>query len=431
MTGTITKYRKKDGRVSWGYYHRGDDGKQFTKSGFDTKDEAVKALRTTMRAAESLPPEPPVTHVPPPDTSSEAKGDTRTLSDYLAYWLDEHAASRCELTTMEDYRKLAMYLIRHLGRIRICDLKAAPIQEMVNALQRNGGMKTKAYPEGRPLSAKRTHAAASLLYTCLADAVRLEHLAAHPMADRRVKLPRRVKKEPPVLDEAMLGQLYAQARGVRAYAYIITAASSGARRGELCALTWEDVDFEKSRLAVTKSLAQIRGKKVWVKGTKGGKPRYFPLDDFALEVLAQHREEQKEDKAHFGSDYRHDLDLVFCQPNGYFWSPNNIGLRVSQLLHEAGLTGFSLHSLRHSHATIQLSQGTPLEVVSKRLGHANSNITLAVYSHALPADVKAAARSWSNALADVIAEERKKMSETNSRKTGKMLGIARKSAVND
>lgn len=74
---------------------------------------------------------------------------------------------------------------------------------------------------------------------------------------------------------------------------------------------------------------------------------------------------------------------MFCQPNGYFWSPNNIGLRVKELLVKAGLEAFSLHGLRRSHASIQLSNGTPLEVVSKRLGHANSNITLAVYSHAL------------------------------------------------
>jgi integrase len=215
-----------------------------------------------------------------------------------------------------------------------------------------------------------------------------------------------------------------RAGGPRAYPFIITAASSGARRGELCALTWEDVDFEKSRLSVTKSLAQTRAKGLWVKSTKSARPRYFPLDEFALEVLADHREEQTLDKAKFGRDYRNDLNLVFCQPNGYYWSPNNIGSRVSQLLDKAGLDAFTLHSLRHSHATIQLSKGTPLEVVSKRLGHANSNITLDIYSHALPADVRAAAQSWHNALADVIAEERKHKAAQN-------LGKSRKLAVND
>ena len=150
----------------------------------------------------------------------------------------------------------------------------------------------------------------------------------------------------------------------------------------------------------------------------------FPLDEFAIDVLAEHREEQARDKTKFGRDYRHDLNLVFCQPNGYYWSPINIGLRVSELLRKAGLEGFSLHSLRHSHITIQLSKGTPLAVVSQRAGHANPNITLGIYSHALPADVRAAAHAWHNALAEVIAEERK-------HKATQSLGKSRKLAVND
>ena len=106
------------------------------------------------------------------------------------------------------------------------------------------------------------------------------------------------------------------------------------------------------------------------------------------------------------SEYQ-DHGLVFCQPNGYYWSPNNIGLRVKELLVKAGLNGFSLHSLRHSHASVLLSTGTPLPVVSERLGHADQNITLAVYSHALPTDMRAASKAWHNALADVISEDRK------------------------
>ena len=80
------------------------------------------------------------------------------------------------------------------------------------------------------------------------------------------------------------------------------------------------------------------------------------------------------------------------------------------LLHGAGtVEGYpnsSLHSLRHSHASILLSNGTPLAVVSERLGHANQDITLRLYSHCLPADRKAASQVWHTALAEVISEDR-------------------------
>jgi integrase len=147
------------------------------------------------------------------------------------------------------------------------------------------------------------------------------------------------------------------------------------------------------------------------------------LDDFALEVLTAHRENQKQDKLNFGSAYQ-DHGLVFCQPNGAFYSPDRVGARVKEVLQKAGLPGFSLHSLRHSHASVLLGEGVPIAVVSERLGHADQNITLSVYSHSLPTDVKAASKVWRNALADVISEDR-------FSKTAKSLGKSRKLVVND
>jgi integrase len=415
MKGTITKYRKKDGRVSWGYYYKADS-QQFTKSGFDTRSDARDALDAVLGISST----PETNHSP---AESAPKGDPRTVSKYLDYWLSEHAALRCSPKTLEEYRGLSRYLMEHLGAVRLCDLRTAPIQEMVNRLQLHGGMKTEQFPQGRPLSAQRTHAIASLLHTCLADAVRLEHLFVNPMADRRVKLPKRIKQRPAVLDPAMLGELWSAADGLRIYPFIVIAACTGARRGELCALTWDCADSVKGMLTINKSLEQTKAGGLRVKSTKSGQERFIGLDDFALEVLEHHRREQAQDKRNFGADY-HDHNLVFCQPNGKYYSPAQVGARTKELLVKAGLSGFSLHSLRHSHASVLLGSGTPLAVVSDRLGHANQNITLAVYSHALPSDVRAASKAWRTALADVISEDR-------SRKTEKNLGKSRKLAVND
>lgn len=68
-----------------------------------------------------------------------------------------------------------------------------------------------------------------------------------------------------------------------------------------------------------KSLEQTKAG-LRVKSTKSEKPRTIGLDDFALQVLAAHREQQKQDKINFGSDYS-DNGLIFCQPNGDFYSP--------------------------------------------------------------------------------------------------------------
>ena len=142
-----------------------------------------------------------------------------------------------------------------------------------------------------------------------------------------------------------------------------------------------------------------------------------------LTFLKTHREEQNQDKLTFGSAYRTN-NLIFCQPNGDFYSPDHVGTRTKALLRKAGYSDFSLHSLRHSHASILLGNGTPLAVVSERLGHANQDITLGLYSHSLPADRKAASRVWHAALAGVISEDRLRKSVQNA-------GQPKELAVND
>jgi integrase len=89
-----------------------------------------------------------------------------------------------------------------------------------------------------------------------------------------------------------------------------------------------------------------------------------------------------------------DNQLVFCRPEGGYYSPDRVGARVSELMKSAGLEGVSLHSLRHTHASELLSKGVPIPTVAKRLGHANANVTLSIYAHALEADEVAAAKIW-------------------------------------
>jgi integrase len=176
-------------------------------------------------------------------------------------------------------------------------------------------------------------------------------------------------------------------------------------------------------VTISKSLEQTRTHGLRVKSTKSGKTRYIGLDEADLDVLRDHHAQQLQDKAAFGADY-HDSGLVFCQPNGNYYSPMQVGARVKEALIKAGLPNFRLHSLRHSHATVLLSRGTPIAVVSERLGHADQNITYGVYSHALPTDHRAATKAWRNALAEVVSEDR-------SSKPVQNLEKSRKLAVND
>jgi len=79
-----------------------------------------------------------------------------------------------------------------------------------------------------------------------------------------------------------------------------------------------------------------------VKSTKSGKDRKFVLPAAAVAVLEEQRDEQENDKRLYGSDY-HDHGLVFCQPNGDYYSPDRMGARVKEMMVKVGLEGVSLH----------------------------------------------------------------------------------------
>jgi integrase len=214
-----------------------------------------------------------------------------------------------------------------------------------------------------------------------------------------------VKRKPPVLDKEKLAKLFERAKGTRLFPFVILGAASGCRRGELLALQWTDVDFERGNLSVSKSVEQTKiGLRV--KCTKSEEPRDFDIPEWSIEVLKAHRVVQDRDRKMFGATYQ-DNGLIFCQPGGGYYSPDRVGARVSELMRKAGLEGVSLHSLRHSTASLLLSKGVPLSVVSEQLRHANQNITLSIYSHAIPSDKRAAAKIWNDSMADVIESTRK------------------------
>jgi integrase len=122
-------------------------------------------------------------------------------------------------------------------------------------------------------------------------------------------------------------------------------------------------------------------------------------------MLLEHKAQIEQEKLLFGSDYKGN-NLVFPTPDGDYYNPDQVTGRIREFMQEVGVRA-SLHSLRHFSASMMLSQHVPITVVSKRLGHANSQITLNVYSHAMKNDELTAAKLWDDATGDIIARTRK------------------------
>jgi integrase len=419
MNGTIRKRPLKNGRAAWSYtFDAGKDegGKrrQMTKSGFPTKAEASDALRRAIEEHQS---------------GILAPKDSRKFADFFGQWLKDHASRRCSPKTLERYGQLGEYAIRKFGDVELHRLAPMAIEKALFELQDAGGRPDKDHPAGRPLASKTVRHVAFLVHGCLDTAVRWGVLGKNPMD--RVELPKLVKPKIVVLDKAKLSKILTAAEGTRLYPLILLAAATGCRRGELLALTWADIDFTNGVVNVNKSLEETKAG-LRVKTTKSGKPRRFSIPASALAVIEQHRAEQDRDKQLFGADYVEN-GLVFCRPEGNFYMPDKVSVRVTELTQKLGFTGAGLHSFRHSHASELLSKGVPIPTVSSRLGHANPNVTLSIYAHAIEADELAAAKIWDDAMSDVISETRKagtkRMLANVSAGGEKKLSIVRKQSA--
>ncbi len=169
-------------------------------------------------------------------------------------------------------------------------------------------------------------------------------------------------------------------------------AATGARRGEVLALRWSDIDG--GDVVISRSLTQTRVT-LEFKGTKTERPRRVSLPGSVRVRLEDHRKRQDEYRRQFGPDYRADLDLMFANPDGTPLKPDSVSASVSLLCRRLGLPrGASLHTLRHSHGSVLLADGVDLPTVSERLGHSSVRVTADIYSHALRGRDQDAARRW-------------------------------------
>lgn len=147
---------------------------------------------------------------------------------------------------------------------------------------------------------------------------------------------------------------------------------SGMRKGELLALKWSRIDFRGATVDICESYQRLRGKAV-ITPTKTGESRIIRLPDVCMQQLIEYR--------NCIYDPAPD-DFVFN------WEKRFIETGISQGSKAAGVKRIHVHGLRHSHASLLISLGVNIVLISKRLGHAKVSTTLDTYSHFFPDDEK-------------------------------------------
>lgn len=163
---------------------------------------------------------------------------------------------------------------------------------------------------------------------------------------------------------------------------------TGLRPGELLALTWADIDFNKGTVQITKAVKHTKEKGAFLGEPKTASGRRCIYMD--LPLLDMLRRMKKSSFSIF----------IFPNKKGQLNYPNKLKYNFKKILKAAEIKRpFRIYDLRHSHASLLLEKGIPIQAISARLGHASINTTLAYYVHARPEQGQAAA----NILTDLFA----------------------------
>lgn len=367
--GSIMRY--KDGRWCGRYtVHTADGPKRKAVYG-KTKAEVRIKLTKAMAASDS-------------GLVFDAKN--QTLGEYLGRWLEDSVKGNVGQRTFANYcSQTKGHIIPALGCVKLNALTAAHVQSFYRSKMDSGLS---------PASVRYIHA---VFHRALKQAVRW-HLVPYN-ATEAVDLPKKVHTEANVLSPEEAKRLLKTSREDRFHALYVLAITCGPRQGELLGLKWSDVDLEKGTLQIRRQLQRMRdGAGLAFLPTKNSKGRTIRLGPLATEALASHRERQAAEKLALGAAYE-DTSLVFVTTIGTPVDAQNVVNRsFKPLLKVAGLPNVRFHDLRHTCATLMLSQGVNPKVAQERLGHADISMTMNIYSHVLSDMQKEAATAIEDAL---------------------------------
>jgi integrase len=315
-----------------------------------------------------------------------------TVGEYLDRWLADSVKGTVKETTYANYAYITRkHVSPALGRVKLRSLTPAHVR---------GFYGEKARTDLSAATVKKMHV---VLRKALSQAVSdglIPRNAADGVKPPRVSAP---GEEIKPLDSEECAAFLEAARGERLEALYVLAVHCGLREGELLALRWEDADLEapKPALLVRRTLTRGEDGRGWVVGasTKSGKGRRVRLTRRAVVALKDHRKRQLEERMRLAGLWS-DQSLVFPNETGSLFNPSNLRNRsFKRIKARSGVReDLRFHDLRHTCATLLLSEDVNAKVVSEMLGHASITITLNTYSHVLPDMQDSAADAMEAAL---------------------------------
>jgi integrase len=356
--GSITPRPTKDGKVRYRvkWESRGPDGKRKHHS------ETLK----TKKAAEAFLAE----KLDEVEKGAFVVASKESVGAFMERWLTA-ITPRLEEGTVYGYRSTIRNRITpHLGHIPLQRLDELTIQEAYATLESKGY---------KPSTIVEAHA---LLDSALTQAVAWRLITRNP-ADGVITPA--VKTPAPTVwtaGEAAMVLAKADERKDRYAPIWRLGLDSGMRLGEMLALSWQDVAFERGVISVRRTLARTAtgGWRISDHAKTSSSRRSIVVLPETLKALRRHKVAQAERRLSTGASWR-DLGLVFDRGDGSWFNPATVQYAFEAARKHAGVSRITPHGMRHTMATLLLAAGVHPKIVQERLGHKTVKMTLDRYSH--------------------------------------------------
>lgn len=293
-----------------------------------------------------------------------------TLGEWLDKWLDEYMLFTIKESTLRSYRTMAdHYIKRYIGNKQLVYLTTADIQRLYNKIKKEGRVVTHPIHK-KQLSDSMVRSVHMLLHQALDVAVKERLIVRNPT--QGTTIPKQRKTEKQVLNDNQL-EIFLNAIKEEPYWYdfFYVEIMTGLRRGEICGLKWEDINFIENTLSVKRSISKKAGGGIVVGETKtGAGMRTMVIPPSVVEILEQRKTKSM-------SEWIFPYPINPTNP----LNPDLAYRKLHGILQKAELPLIRFHDLRHTFATHAMQGGVDAKTLSGILGHTDASFTLDTYTH--------------------------------------------------
>ena len=333
----------------------GNKRKRITKGGFKTKKEAEIAR---LKAIEEI------------ENGGIVDQSNISVSDYLDFWYKEYVELNCGLHTKMSYSNSIKHIKKALGSIKLKSINPAIIQKFINTEYE-----------------KYSHNTIKLIVIVLKSSIKqavfpYQMIKSDPTV--YIKIPKKKadsENKIKTITQEEFKKILNLTKQVRYKLAFQIAFHTGMRIGEVCALTWDNVNLDTGEIHVKHNLIFSNGKFISNSLKTKSSDRIIQIGKTLIDLLKEEKARQVKLKEEYREFYYKDVrDFVCCHDYGKPILDSSIKVFCNRNLKNKGIH-FNFHMLRHTHATMLLEAGANPKDISVRLGHSNIKITLDIYSH--------------------------------------------------